>query len=271
MDMARLGLVVRALRRRRGWRQIDLARAARISQSLVSLIERGHGDRVTTDLLRRVAAAVDGRLVVEVRGRAGDLDRLLDEGHARLVAVMATRLRDLGWEERLEVTYESGRSSGSIDILAWHPPTSHLLVIEIKTEIPSAEATLRKLDEKVRVASAVAMERFGWSPGRVSRLLVVEATSTNRRRIESHRPLFDGALPQRDDAVRAWLRWPADAIDGRLFVATSNRSAGIHVGGGRHRVRPVKRGAARSSSRSSAEPSGVVEPASRPPTVVLRG
>jgi hypothetical protein len=213
-----------------------LAGAARISQSLVSLIERGHGDRVTTELLRRVVAAVDGRLVVEGRWRAGDLDRLLDEGHARLAAAMATRLRELGWEVRLEVTYESGRSSGSIDILASHPPTSNLLVIELKTEIPSAEGTLRKLDEKVRVASTIAIERFGWSPGSVSRLLVVEATSTNRRRIEAHRSLFGGVLPQRDDAARAWLRRPAGPLDGRLFEATSNRSAGIHVGGGRHRV-----------------------------------
>ena len=144
---------------------------------------------------------------------AGDLDRLLDEGHARLVAVMATRLRDLGWEVRLEVTYESGRSSGSIDILAWHPPTSHLLVIEIKTEIPSAEATLRKLDEKVRVASAVAMERFGWSPGRVSRLLVVR----QRRRIdaESSRTDRSSTAPSRSAMTRC-----APGCDGQLMRST---------------------------------------------------
>ena len=41
MDDLRLGLVCRALRRRLGWRQVDLAERAGVSQDMVSRIERG--------------------------------------------------------------------------------------------------------------------------------------------------------------------------------------------------------------------------------------
>jgi transcriptional regulator with XRE-family HTH domain len=54
MDDLRLGALVRAVRQHRGWRQLDLAAAAAVSASFVSLIERGHLDSVALRTLRRV-------------------------------------------------------------------------------------------------------------------------------------------------------------------------------------------------------------------------
>lgn len=237
MDLVRFGLGIRALRRRRGWRQRDLADAAGVSQGLVSLIERGHGDRVSIRTLVAVANALDARLGVQLRWRAGDLDRLLDADHALLSATFIRVLAGLGWESRVEVTYALGRFAGSIDILAWHAATRTLLVIEIKTEIPSAEATLRKLDEKGRIAAGFAKARFGWEPRFAARLLVVQETSTNRRRVAGARGLFDASLPWMGASVRHWLRTPSGSLAGRLFLSPTNRSSGIHRHGGRHRVR----------------------------------
>lgn len=53
MDMVRFGRGIRALRMRRGWRQIDLAEAAAVSQSIVSRIERGLGARLALETLSR--------------------------------------------------------------------------------------------------------------------------------------------------------------------------------------------------------------------------
>jgi transcriptional regulator with XRE-family HTH domain len=237
MDLVVFGLRVRALRRRRGWRQIDLARAAGVSQGLVSAIERGHGDRLSLRRLIVVAGALDARLDLQLRWRGGDLERLADSDHAALAATMSTLLLDAGWIARIEVTYASYRAAGSIDILAWHEPTRTLLVIEIKTEITSAEATLRKLDEKVRLAPIAARERFGWDAHSVARLLVVEDASTARRRIQAHSAIFDAALPVAGHAVRRWLSEPDGSISGRYFLSPSTRGSGIHRGGGRHRVR----------------------------------
>ncbi len=204
---------------------------------MVSLVERGHGDRVSFGTLRSISAAVDARLVLQLRWRAGDLDRLLDADHAILSAAVVRLLTTAGWEARVEVTYTTRVASGSIDILGWHRPTRTLLVIEVKTEIPSAEATLRKLDEKVTIAAGVARDRFGWQSAAVSRLLVMEDSSTNRRRLAGHMALFDAALPTAGIAVRRWLRDPVGVVSGRMFLSSSDQGAVIRRAGGRHRVR----------------------------------
>ena len=261
MDLVRLGLGIRALRRRRGWRQKDLAAAAVVAQTVVSLIERGHADRVSMTVLRDVAAALDARLVLQIRWRAGDLDRLLDADHALLSATVVRLLQAAGWDTRVEVTYATRGASGSIDVLAWHPSSGAVLVIEVKTEIASAEAVLRKLDEKVRLAAAVARERFGWQVTNVSQLLVIEESSTNRRRLAAHAALFEAALPSRGRDMRRWLARPSERVDGWMFLALSTGSAGIQRRGGRHRVRrafrpPIRPGVnvARDESQSADDP-----------------
>ncbi|HEX9634109.1 MAG TPA: helix-turn-helix transcriptional regulator, partial [Candidatus Limnocylindria bacterium] len=71
MDDQRVGAALRAVRQRRGWRQHDLAIAARISQSTVSRLERGHLDQLPTSTIRRAMAALDLRLELFVRWRGG--------------------------------------------------------------------------------------------------------------------------------------------------------------------------------------------------------
>jgi transcriptional regulator with XRE-family HTH domain len=51
---------VRALRRRRRWRQEDLARACGLSRTTISRIELGNGDLLTVRTLDQVAAALGG-------------------------------------------------------------------------------------------------------------------------------------------------------------------------------------------------------------------
>jgi hypothetical protein len=135
------------------------------------------------------------------------------------------------------VTYAAAGRSGSIDILAWHPASATLLVLEVKTAIASGEATLRKLDEKVRIASALARERFGWTPSARARLLAIEDTSTNRRRVGANSAFFEAALPVSGTALRRWLAAPAASIDGLLFLSSSDHAAVIQSRGGQHRVR----------------------------------
>lgn len=235
-----------------------------MSQGLVSLIERGHSDRVSMRVILAVARALDARVAVQLRWRAGDLDRLLDADHAVLSAAMLRRLEVEGWLVRAEVTYAFPRSAGSIDILAWHPAGHSLLVIEIKTEISSAEAVLRKLDEKASLAATVALGRFGWVATSVSKLLVIEETSTNRRRVNGADALFASSLPVDGRSIRAWLAQPSGAVAGRLFLSATNRGSGIQTKGGRHRVRPPKGRPARARlsvcSRTLKEDDGELAP-----------
>lgn len=242
MDLVRFGVVIRALRRRRGWRQLDLALAAGVSQALVSLIERGHADRVLLANVFAVCAALEARVSLEVRWRAGELDRLLDQDHAALVAAISKLLSAWGWDVQLEVTYAIYGANGSVDVLAWHAPTRTLLVIEIKTEVTSAEATMRKLDEKARLAAQIALQRFGWTAATVSRLLVVEDTTTARSRVNRAGAMFRTAFPLRGVEVRRWLRSPTGPVAGLMFLPNSTTSAAMSRPGGRHRVRKARPG-----------------------------
>jgi len=225
----RVGVIVRALRRRHGWRQVDLASHAFISQQVVSLIERGHLEAVSLRALRRVLGTLEAQATIDIRWHGGQLDRLVDEAHASVVSATVRRLRRLGWEVEVEVTYSIYGERGSIDLLAWRGPQRALLVIEVKTEVTSTEATLRKHDEKVRLGRAVAAERFGWNAGTVSRLLVLPDTSTARRRMAASEVL-SGTYPVRAGALRDWLRRPNGSISGLLFLpVTTVRSAGRRI------------------------------------------
>ena len=187
--------------------------------------------------IERLFAALDIHSVLTVSWRGGELDRLLDEGHAAVGAACAALLRRLGWEVLTEVTFSIYGERGSIDLLAWHPRTRALLVIEIKTELTSAEETLRRLDVKVRLAPQICRERFGAAPAAVSRLLVVADTSANRARVGRLAVLLDGAYPVRGTDVRRWIARPAGAIGGLLFLDTA-RSGTTKVRPKRVRTRP---------------------------------
>lgn len=183
MNDQRIGRALRALRHRREWRQKDVAARAGVSQQVISRIERGKVGGLSRDALRRVFAAVDADVVTTIRWHGGELDRLLDEGHAGLAGTIASLLTHLGWVVLPEVTYSEWGERGSIDLLAWHAATRTLLVVEIKTEIADSEEMLRAHDVKARLARGLGEARFGSRPRVVARLLVVAEGTTNRRRI----------------------------------------------------------------------------------------
>ena len=62
MDDLRVGAAFRAVRVRRRWRQSDVAARAGVSRAFVSLLERGHLDRVSLATLRQVARTLDIRV-----------------------------------------------------------------------------------------------------------------------------------------------------------------------------------------------------------------
>jgi transcriptional regulator with XRE-family HTH domain len=236
VDFVRVGRSVRALRRRRGWRQTDLARAARTSQTTIGRIERGQGDRVPPRTLDRILQALGARLRIQVDWNGEALDRLLDSEHARLVEETIGYLSRLGWECAAEVTFSIDRERGSVDILAWHAGARVLVVIEVKTVVPDVQAMLAALDRKTRLGKLIAKAR-GWQPVSVGCLLVIRESRTSRRRVEAHGLTFAAELPQRGVAVRRWLANPAPGSPVRGLWFVSDR----HDATPRHRVRNVTR------------------------------
>jgi transcriptional regulator with XRE-family HTH domain len=218
MNPVVIGRVVRALRQKRRWRQVDLAAKVRIGQQAVSRVELGDLDAVSVETLTRLLGAVGAELTLQVTWRGGSLDRLLDAAHAELVERAAYLLRNLGWEVHVEVSFAEFAERGSIDILAWHPGARIVLIVEVKSEITAVEDTLRRHDAKARLAPKIVFARFGERPRHVARLLVLPDSSTSRRRLESHGATFSTTYPLRGAAVRRWLANPAGSMSGILMI-----------------------------------------------------
>ena len=76
MDAVRLGLSIRAMRRRRGWTQRELGRRVVFSASEISRIERGGAGRVSLRRPRGALLVVEVKSVVpDVQATRGGLDR----------------------------------------------------------------------------------------------------------------------------------------------------------------------------------------------------
>ena len=223
MDPIPLGIDIRLLRRQRHWTQRRLADEARISPSAVSLVECGHADRLTIATVARIVAALGARLTVRIYWKGEGLDRLRDGRHASIVEAMIRRLQADGWDVRAEVSFSEFGERGSIDILAFHPATGALLVIEVKSVVPDLQAMLANLDRKARLARGIA-KGLGWEARTVSRLLVLPDDRTTRRRVDTHEATFAVALPARTVAVKRWLAAPDDALAGILFLSDTNHS-----------------------------------------------
>jgi transcriptional regulator with XRE-family HTH domain len=218
---ARVGSLLRAIRIRRGWRQVDLARAVGVSDSLISEIERGVVDIRQLRQLRAVAGALGASIALDVRWRGGDVDRLLNEAHTRLAEAVARHLETLGgWTFRPEVAFTIGPERGVIDLLALHRETRSLLIVEIKTELTDIGRLLETTSRRVRLGARIAADQ-GWPVATVSSWIVVGDVTANRRRAAIARSLLRASAPADGHAMRSWLSNPGASISALSFWSNS--------------------------------------------------
>jgi hypothetical protein len=93
-------------------------------------------------------------------------------------------LQALEWQVAIEVTYSEFGERGSIDVLGTRRDLMAMAIIEVKSELTVVDATVRKLDEKVRIVRrSLGRDRFGFTPHHVGRVLILPSTETARRRV----------------------------------------------------------------------------------------
>lgn len=232
MNAERLGRLARMLRVRQRLTQVTLAARAGVSRRAVAGLERGQAAELTLGALAAIVHALGGRLDARILWNGPELDRMLDEGHARVAAAVKRRLERWGWQVRVEVSYSRYGERGRIDLLAFHPAVRILLVIEVKTELVDVQALLGTLDQKARLAPFVA-ERFGWRPRHVVPAIVFLEHSATRKRLAMVDTLFD-RFTVRGRAAVSWLRKPSTPIPPGLLWLTA---AGERREAPRERVR----------------------------------
>jgi transcriptional regulator with XRE-family HTH domain len=212
---AAIGMRIRALRRHRNLTQDELARLAGVSRRTVQRIESGLGGGVTHDRLRRVVEALGGTLRITLSWNGELLDRLIDSGHAELQNAFASMLKTAGWLVAVEVSFNHYGDRGRYDILAYHPASGVVLVVEVKTGIGDVQATLGSLDVKVRLAATVARQQ-GWPvPTGIVPALVIADERHQHRLVAGHAALF-ARFGLRGRTARAWVRKPSTGASGLL-------------------------------------------------------
>jgi transcriptional regulator with XRE-family HTH domain len=217
---------IRALRRKQAWRQEDLGRRAELSRDTVSRSERGELQGLTLGALSRLVDALGATLLVEVRWQGAELDRLIDREHALMQNAAAERLANAGWLARAEVSFNHYGDRGRCDLLAWHPSTRSLLIIEVKSRIGDVQDVLGRLDVKVRLGALLAGQ-VGWGPpARIIPALVLKDDHAAHRILGRHQAIFSRYGLRGRTAV-SWLRTPVNATGLVWFERTDSDQAGV--------------------------------------------
>ncbi len=193
------------------------------------MLENGRAPNLRLGDVESILATLGARLDLRVLWNGPELDRLLDAGHAALGASVKRRLERWGWLVRVEVSYSRYGERGRIDLLALHPASSILLVIEIKTELVDVQALLGSMDVKARLARDVGRQ-IGWQARSVVPAIVLAEDDALRRRLRRLETLFD-RYPLRGRAAVSWLRRPAEIPTGVLWItALAGRKRSFAVG-----------------------------------------
>lgn len=230
-DPVMVGRAIRDIRRAIGWTQRDLARRAGVSQSTVAALEQGHGS-VSIEMAQRVLRAMGARFRLQVDAPfLTDRRDQAEPAHARCVAYVADRLQRAGWLVATEVEVGEPGRRGWIDLLAWHPVSHVLLVIEVKTEIHDTGDIERAVARYERGAWSAARAR-GWAPRMTVGVLLVLATEVVEGRLRDNRATFDRAFPCRAVDLRELVAsgWPPAESAGSRVAASSASLPSAHTG-----------------------------------------
>ncbi len=237
MNDLRAGNLARAVRHRLGLTQQEVARRAGVSQTVVSLFERGHCEQMTVRSARRVAAALEIQLPFAPLWRGGDGARLLDSDHAALVNEVVANLRAAKWDVLVEYTFNHYGERGAVDVIGWHAGERCLLIVEVKSRIVDTQETISTLGRKARIVPGLLARERRWDAARVGVVLVVGELTANRSIVARNRATFEAAFPARTRDVRRWLARPADPLAALWFLRLSHTATGTQHRGARKRVR----------------------------------
>ena len=223
-----VGQIYRDARRALGYSQREMERRTGVAQTAQSRFERGLPSSIGIAEMERLAAGLGGRIRFTFHAPFME-DRLAqrDRVHARCIGYVATRLRATGWMVETEVEIRGSFGPGWIDVLAFHPTTRELLVIEIKTEVHHLGRTQRTLAWYESQAPAAARARE-WQPQRIRGALLFLATAAVDRGLESNRDLLAHAFPLRASGLQSFIEDPGSAqphARGLALIDPLNRRA----------------------------------------------
>ena len=240
--------------------QRQLAATVRVSRGYIAAIERGRANP-SVDVVDRICRALELEAELIIRPPiVMELPRQHDLVHARCIAYVERRLQSIGWTLKREVEVVQARSHGWIDLMACHPESETLLVVEVKTRLDDLGSVERQIGWYGRSA-AEAARRIGWRPRRIVAWLLVLASDEVERTARDNRDLLSLAFPVRAPQMLDWLSAGAHPTIGRglAMVDPSSKRRDwlirLHVDGRRSPARYAGYGDAARSLTHNQSPS----------------
>jgi transcriptional regulator with XRE-family HTH domain len=199
-QLARLGALARAARRRRRWTQASLAALVGLSRPTVSAIERGFGGSHTLDSWQRLAVALGVQLRVDL-GR-DPLTETADAGHLAIQELVLRLGRRAGYARGFEVATKPSDPSRSSDVGLRDDKRRILVLMECWNTIGDLGAAARSTDRKLAEVAELAIVAGGQRPFAVRGGWVVRATARNRALVARYPEVFAARFP---GSSAAWV------------------------------------------------------------------
>jgi len=218
-----VGRLVNDVRRSLRWSQRELGRRSGLPQSRISTIERGLARRLRLAEIDAVFVTLGVSYRLAATRPLVDPAPLADLVHVRCSAYAHRRLTTQGWLVEREVPVGGNQPLGWIDLLAFDPRSSTLLIIEVKTEIRDLGEIERSLSRYEREARG-AVAALGWRATRVVTVLLLLASAVNDDRVHDLRPVLHTVFPGRARSLQLALHHPEAATLTRYLAMIDPRS-----------------------------------------------
>jgi transcriptional regulator with XRE-family HTH domain len=198
-----LGREVRASRARKSMTQRDLSAKVRISQTALSRIERGRGDRTPLQTWIALGIALGQPLAVAFSRPLGEPRGLADAGHLEIQEHTLRLARLTGRHGTFELPTRPTDPARSTDVGLRDDRHRVLIQVECWNTFGDLGAAVRATHRKAAEASAHAIATMvgDAAPYRVATVWVVRATAANRALIARYPHLFATTF---DGSSRRW-------------------------------------------------------------------
>ncbi len=173
--------------------QAELASIVGLTQSTISVMERGRGGSFSLDLWQRAFTAVDRHLRFEPTRDA--VDDVADAAHLMIQNLILRLGRQNGYAGTFELPSKPADPNRSTDVGLRDDRRRILILAECWNTFGDIGASARSTNRKLAEADAFAAYAWGEEPYRVASVWVVRTTRRNRELVARYGDVFAARFP----------------------------------------------------------------------------
>jgi transcriptional regulator with XRE-family HTH domain len=186
--LSREGEKIRRARRRRGWRQVDLAQRLGLVQPTISRLERGDGGTLSLEVWQQVASALGLNLELAI-GR-DPFEEPEDAGHLAIQELALRLGREIGCRRTFELPTKPSNPNLSTDVGLTDDANRRLIQVECVNTFGNINAAIRSSDRKRAEAEALAISVGHGEPFAVHQVWIVRSSRRNRLLLARYPEMF---------------------------------------------------------------------------------